>query len=155
MGYYPTRQVNNNSVSWCRAEVAAQSPKSITRLLAEDLAPSPQAVTTTAADASTPPPSKASAPSRKLPPPPPVVTMSLSMKTVVSPRTHTHEVVALSILVHREVRLDGASDENGSKVRHWSHGIEHGTIPCMYRTVVCSAVESSMRAVAPELFTVV
>ncbi|CAN0600041.1 unnamed protein product, partial [Ectocarpus sp. 12 AP-2014] len=75
-------KVNNAPVSWCKVEVAAQSPKSITRLLAEEL-----------------------------PPPPPVVTMSLSMKTVVSPRTHTHEVVALSALVHREVRLDGASDE--------------------------------------------
>ncbi|CAN0420904.1 unnamed protein product, partial [Discosporangium mesarthrocarpum] len=47
------------------------------------------------------------------PPAPPVVTMSLSMKTVVSPSSHTHEVVALAALVHREVRLDGASEEQG------------------------------------------
>ncbi|CAN0408948.1 unnamed protein product, partial [Hapterophycus canaliculatus] len=77
-------QVNDAPISWCKVEVAAQSPKSITRLVAEEL-----------------------------PPAPPVVTMSLSMKTVVSPRTHTHEVVALSALVHREVRLEGASDEDG------------------------------------------
>lgn len=68
-------------------EVAVQTPKSITRLSGENV-----------------------------PPAPPVVTMSLSMKTVVSPRTHTHEVVALSALVHREVKLEGASDEDGKKV---------------------------------------
>lgn len=81
--------MNNGPVSWCKVEVAAQSPKSITRLLGD-----------------------------KLPPVPPVVTMSLSMKTVVSPRTHTHEVVALSALVHREAKLEGPSDEDGKKVQH-------------------------------------
>lgn len=79
--------MNNGPVSWCKIEVAAQNPKSITRLTGE-----------------------------KMPPTPPVVTMSLSMKTVVSPRTHTHEVVALSALVHREVKVDSASDEDGRKV---------------------------------------
>lgn len=83
----PTPKVNNGPVSWCKVEVAVQNPKSINRLTGD-----------------------------KLPPTPPVVTMSLSMKTVVSPRTHTHEVVALSALVHREVMLDGASDEDGRKV---------------------------------------
>ena len=118
--------------------MAAQSPKSVTRLLAEEVVaatdagnssacPSPPASSASAGEeaaaveGSTP--SKAS-PAKavktgKLPPPPPVVTMSLSMKTVVSPRTHTHEVVALSALIHREVRLDGASDDDGQKVGGW------------------------------------
>ncbi|CAN0219247.1 unnamed protein product, partial [Ectocarpus sp. 12 AP-2014] len=114
-------KVNNAPVSWCKVEVAAQSPKSITRLMAEEVA-APAAATVTSGDAASP--SSASKPTAnsstgKLPPPPPVVTMSLSMKTVVSPRTHTHEVVALSALVHREVRLDGASDESGKKMGAW------------------------------------
>ncbi|CBJ49021.1 conserved unknown protein [Ectocarpus siliculosus] len=114
-------KVNNAPVSWCKVEVAAQSPKSITRLLAEEVA-APAAAAATSGDAASP--SSASKPTAntsagKLPPPPPVVTMSLSMKTVVSPRTHTHEVVALSALVHREVRLDGASDESGKKMGAW------------------------------------
>lgn len=111
--------MNNAPVSWCKVEVAAQSPKSITRLLADEVAAPAAAAAASGGAAS---PSSASKPTAntsagKLPPPPPVVTMSLSMKTVVSPRTHTHEVVALSALVHREVRLDGASDESGKKVR--------------------------------------
>ena len=116
------RQVSDAPVSWCKVEVGVQSPKSITRLLAEEVvatAPedrpsSPAAGTPTPSNTSTSPTKAAKA--GKLPPAPPVVTMSLSMKTVVSPRTHTHEVVALSVLVHREVRLDGASDEDGKKV---------------------------------------
>ncbi|CAM9333284.1 unnamed protein product, partial [Ectocarpus fasciculatus] len=116
-------KVNNAPVSWCKVEVAAQSPKSITRLLAEDVAsPSPAAPAATPGGAASPPSASkpaANTSAGKLPPPPPVVTMSLSMKTVVSPRTHTHEVVALSALVHREVRLDGASDESGKKMGAW------------------------------------
>lgn len=135
-GTHNTKQVNDAPVSWCKVEVAAQSPKSITRLLAEEVAAEAAAAAGVEAaaaaaaackedeSASSPSPSslspsphkKASASTGKLPPAPPVVTMSLSMKTVVSPRTHTHEVVALSALVHREVRLDGASDEDGNKV---------------------------------------
>lgn len=136
--------MNDAPVSWCKVEVAAQSPKSITRLLAEEVAAEAVAAAAAAAAAgveagtseatkedgsaatassssSSPSQAKkkkaaAAASAGKLPPAPPVVTMSLSMKTVVSPRTHTHEVVALSALVHREVRLDGASDEDGNKV---------------------------------------
>ena len=118
--------------------MAAQSPKSITRLLAEEVvastdggissacaSPSPSsgpaaagAEAAAAVEGST---SSKASPAKavktgKLPPPPPVVTMSLSMKTVVSPRTHTHEVIALSALIHREVRVDGASDDDGKKV---------------------------------------
>lgn len=124
------RQINDAPVSWCKVEVAAQSPKSITRQLAEDITATASTDTTSTAGAcasspggvedSTPSkasPVKAAVRTGKVPPPPPVVTMSLSMKTVVSPRTHTHEVVALSVLIHREVRLDGASDEDGRKVR--------------------------------------
>ncbi|CAN0008467.1 unnamed protein product, partial [Laminaria digitata] len=131
-------KINESPVSWCKVEVAAQSPKSITRLLAEEVStPSTDSSTACASSPPTPSPEAAAAgaavegstPSKaspakavktgKLPPPPPVVTMSLSMKTVVSPRTHTHEVVALSALIHREVRLDGASEDDGQKVGGW------------------------------------
>lgn len=105
-------------------EVAAQSPKSITRLLAEEVVQGSEDVPQSPVVGTPTAPKATSASAGKLPPPPPVVTMSLSMKTVVSPRTHTHEVVALSALVHREVRLDGASDEDGKKVGNalWRQG---------------------------------
>lgn len=105
-------------------EVAAQSPKSITRLLAEEVVQAPEDAPQAPVVGTPTTPKASSGTAGKLPPPPPVVTMSLSMKTVVSPRTHTHEVVALSALVHREVRLDGASDEDGKKVRKalWRQG---------------------------------
>ena len=46
------------------------------------------------------------------PPTPPVSTMTLQMKTVVNPKTHQHEVVALAACVHPDVNLDCATEEN-------------------------------------------
>jgi DNA polymerase alpha subunit A len=46
----------------------------------------------------------------KQPPAPPLSVMSLSLKTVVNPRTHTHEVVVASILHHRAVSVDGPTN---------------------------------------------
>lgn len=97
--------------------MAAQSPKAITRLLAEDLAVEASGDDNAGGGKGTGTPrASPAAGAGKLPPPPPMVTVSLSMKTVVSPRSHTHEVVALSALVHREVRLDGPSPEDGKHV---------------------------------------
>lgn len=45
-------------------------------------------------------------------PPPELVVMSLSLKTVVHPKTHAHEIVALTMLTHKAVNCDGPSRED-------------------------------------------
>ncbi|KAL9965782.1 hypothetical protein ACROYT_G029627 [Oculina patagonica] len=42
-------------------------------------------------------------------PPPPMVVMSLSFRTMLNTKTHTHEILAVSALVHHEVSLDKAA----------------------------------------------
>jgi len=42
-------------------------------------------------------------------PPPPMVVMSLSFRTMLNPKTHTHEILAVSALVHHAVSLDKAA----------------------------------------------
>lgn len=42
-------------------------------------------------------------------PPPPMVVMSLSFRTMLNTKTHTHEILAVSALVHYEVSLDKAA----------------------------------------------
>lgn len=48
------------------------------------------------------------------PPSPPLVVMAISMKTIVNVQTHTHEIVTVSTLVHKEVQLDGPTEFRGS-----------------------------------------
>jgi DNA polymerase alpha subunit A len=52
------------------------------------------------------------------PPAPHLVVMSLSMKTVLNPRSHTHEVVVVSAMTHPEVMLDGPTLNPEQKLRH-------------------------------------
>ena len=47
-------------------------------------------------------------------PPPELVVVSLSLKTQVAPRGHSHEIVAAALVVHSHVSLDGASVEDRS-----------------------------------------
>ncbi|CAH3146316.1 unnamed protein product [Pocillopora meandrina] len=42
-------------------------------------------------------------------PPPPMVVMSLSFRTMLNTKTHTHEILAVSALVHHEVSVDKAA----------------------------------------------
>ncbi|XP_068733005.1 DNA polymerase alpha catalytic subunit-like [Montipora capricornis] len=42
-------------------------------------------------------------------PPPPMVVMSLSFRTMLNTKNHTHEIIAISALVHHEVSLDKAA----------------------------------------------
>ncbi|XP_031555098.1 DNA polymerase alpha catalytic subunit-like [Actinia tenebrosa] len=49
--------------------------------------------------------------------PPPMVVMSLSMQTLINPRTHTHEVIAISALVHQEVHLNRAAPKEKYQYR--------------------------------------
>lgn len=46
------------------------------------------------------------------PPNPPVVTLTLSLKTVLNPSSHTHEVVAVAGIFHRSISTDGPTDQN-------------------------------------------
>ncbi len=53
-------------------------------------------------------------------PSPPMVTMSVSMKTVCNPQTHTNEIVALSAVVHTNMDCDGESSEHPSQLRRFT-----------------------------------
>ena len=43
--------------------------------------------------------------------------MSLGLKTVVNPKSHTHELVALSTCVHPDVQLDGPTEMGHGRAR--------------------------------------
>ena len=76
---------NNAAVSWCKLELQVSDPKHIVRLDSNG------------------------SESR---PPPPVVAVSIKLKTVVNPKSHKAEIVAVSAVCHKEVQLDTASDES-------------------------------------------
>eukprot|EP00937_MAST-01D_sp_MAST-1D-sp2_P000600 g600.t1 len=54
------------------------------------------------------------------PPAPPLAVMSLSMKTVLNPRTHTHEVVAASAMLQQQVNLDGPTPDWDKRLQHFT-----------------------------------
>ncbi len=54
----------------------------------------------------------------RAPPAPPLSVMSLSLKTVVNPKTHTHEVVVATILHHAAVSIDGPTVTRPGQVSH-------------------------------------
>lgn len=64
---------------------------------------------------------------RTVPPPPPIVTMSISMKTVVNPTSHVHEIVALSALVHTAVEAEKKSEVNPKLCKRFTFVRQLGT----------------------------
>ena len=50
-------------------------------------------------------------------PSPPMTTMCVSMKTVLNPVTHTHEIVAISAVVNTKVEADGETHEDPRNCR--------------------------------------
>eukprot|EP00934_Nitzschia_sp_Nitz4_P001836 Nitzschia sp. Nitz4//scaffold294_size23022//6123//10997//NITZ4_008514-RA/size23022-snap-gene-0.2-mRNA-1//-1//CDS//3329546223//1836//frame0 len=80
--------IKRGPVSWSALEMEVDSPKLIQRL---DLVVAP----------GTPPP-----------PAPPVVSVTMKLKTVLNPRTNKNEVVSVSAVCHRQVFLDGATDQS-------------------------------------------
>ncbi|KAG7347959.1 B family DNA polymerase [Nitzschia inconspicua] len=76
------------SSSWCAVEVEVESPKKIHRL---DLVLPP----------GTPPR-----------PAPPVVAVTLKLKTVVNPKNQKNEIVSVSAVCHKQVNLDGSTDQS-------------------------------------------
>ena len=78
-----------DSISWCRLELAIGSPKLITTDILSSV--------------------------KKIPNPP-LTTMTLSMKTIVNPSTHLHEIVSLGVLVHTKIDCEGESDGSNLKL---------------------------------------
>lgn len=65
-----------NSVSWCKIEASVSKPEHVTVYSGKPI------------------------------PPPPIVVVSLSMRTVVNPKTHQSEIIMLGCLVHHKFHLD-------------------------------------------------
>ena len=99
--------IRSSSVSWCKFEVEVGNPKDIVRL--------DKALTAAASVEGLP--AAATAPE---PPSPPLTVASLSLKTVVSPTSHMHEVVMASVVLHQDVSIDGATDSKPSSVAHFT-----------------------------------
>lgn len=53
-------------------------------------------------------------------PPPPLVSMCLSMKTAVNPSTHVHEIVALSGIVHTNMKADEDTAMNVNEMKRFT-----------------------------------
>jgi DNA polymerase alpha subunit A len=70
----------NTPVSWCKLELAVTNPKLVQKPSQQEDQPAPA-----------------------------LKSMTLSMKTVVNPQTHTHEIVMLSALTHGSIDLDKQS----------------------------------------------
>ena len=81
-------QPSQRSVSWCSLELQVPSPKQVQRL---DLH----------LPAGTPPR-----------PSPPVVSVSLKLKTIVNPKNQKMEIVSVSAVCHKQVHLDGSTDQS-------------------------------------------
>ncbi|KAJ1818574.1 DNA-directed DNA polymerase alpha catalytic subunit pol1, partial [Coemansia sp. RSA 2599] len=75
----------HDKLSWCRHEFVLDDPKGIAAMQDEDVSQA------------------------QLPRTPPITTMTLSLKTVVNHTTSANEVVAISVLVHRDSSLDDAT----------------------------------------------
>jgi len=88
-------------VSWCKYEVEVGNPK-----LVNPLGPSS--------------PSLAAAGMDRVPPSPPLSVLSLSLKTVVEPRTQAHEIVMASALFHPGLQVDGPTTLDGSEIKHFT-----------------------------------
>ena len=82
----------SESMSWCTIEVGIENPKFITKTIQNE------------APSSTPP----------------LVSMCVSMKTVVNPFSHLHEIVALSALIHTKVDADSDAELNPQHMRRFT-----------------------------------
>lgn len=80
-----------SSVSWCKLEIGIEDPKFIHKMDAADA-----------------------------PAVPSLTSMAISMKTVVNPASHTHEIVMISALIHTKVDLDADSNLHPSVMRRFT-----------------------------------
>ena len=94
-----------NKVSWAKLEVGVEAPKYV----------SPMDATKKMAV-------------------PPLVSMCVSMKTVVNPRTHQHEIVAISGLVYTKVEAEQDTPINGANMRRFTFIRPLGSLGPSYPT---------------------
>lgn len=87
--------VSSAPVTWCKWEVSIDTPK--------DIAKTEQAVAM---------------------PVPPLRAAAVSIKTVVNPASHKHEIVAVSVLTHDQVSVEGDTLRPESKVRGCTEFVE-------------------------------
>ena len=133
--------LRSSSVSWCQFEVEITDPKSVLRL---DRALSALREVEGVSEAAL----------VDEPPSPPLTVASISLKTVVSPKTHTHEVVMASVVLHHDVGVDGPTETDGN-VAHFTV-ITHpsgGTMPLEFRDTLAAEpqhVRDSLRPVPNE-----
>lgn len=80
-------------VSWCRFEVGVGRATSVVKISGNDANALPT---------------------------PRLSVMTMAMKTCVDPRTHKHEVVGISCLIHRGVNIDGATPEEKGQLQYFS-----------------------------------
>lgn len=84
-------KVVNDAVSWCKVEFIVDNPKNISKVSqSEDLVP------------------------------PPLVSMCVSIKTVVNPSTHLHEIVAVSALIHGKVDTEAETECNTNSMKRFT-----------------------------------
>lgn len=88
-------KVVSNPVSWCKVEMAVESPKHVLRVAAGVASDGSSASHVTLADCG---------------PVPMLSCMSISMKTAVNPVTHLHEIIMLSGVVHSKVDCEADTD---------------------------------------------
>ena len=93
-----------NSVSWCKVEMAVESPKDVVRVAggaASSSGGGPGHITLADCGAT-----------------PTLTSMSISMKTAVNPSTHLHEIVMLSGVIHN--KIDSEADTEATNGIHQS-----------------------------------
>jgi len=133
--------LRSSSVSWCQYEVEMADPKNVLRL--DRALAGLREIQGVAGEALL-----------DEPPSPPLTVASISLKTVVSPKTHTHEVVVASVVLHHDVGVDGPTETDGN-VAHFTV-ITHpsgGAMPLEFRDTLAAEpqhVRDSLRAVPNE-----
>ncbi|GMI02114.1 hypothetical protein TrST_g14239 [Triparma strigata] len=78
---------------WININSPAPNPSSVSHCKIEVLVENPKNITVTT----------------EPPPPPPIVTMTLKMKTVVNPKTHSSEIVSICAICNRKADLESSS----------------------------------------------
>ncbi len=98
-------KLNSSVVSWCKVELAVENPKDVVRVVN-----SGPAAASTGTGATTTTGGGINVSLADCGPNPLLTSVSLSIKTVVNPVTHMHEIVMLSGIVHNKIDADGDTE---------------------------------------------
>jgi DNA polymerase alpha subunit A len=80
-----------SSASWCKVEIGVENPKFISRMTGSEAPAAPN-----------------------------LTSLCISMKTVVNPATHTHEIVMLSGLIHTKVDVEADTELHPTMMRRFT-----------------------------------